>query len=168
MWKQKILTQFQTSTGGQVRLYQDKWWAQGQETGKNLIFSEERSLDPVCVCVCVHAQPCPTLCDPMDCSPPGSSIHGISQARILEWVAISYSRGSSRPRDQTHISCIGKRICLSLSHLGHPLDIMASPKKKLIERASSSDLLKNYVEESQPSKNFRFPGNTQPFWVVTC
>ena len=43
------------------------------------------------------AQSCPTLCDPMDCSPPGSSVHGISQARILEWVAISYSRVSSFP-----------------------------------------------------------------------
>ena len=52
----------------------------------------------------VCAQLC--LCDSMDCSPPGSSVHGIFQARILEWVAISYSRGSSRPRDQTHISCI--------------------------------------------------------------
>ena len=47
------------------------------------------------------AQSCPTLCDPMDCSLPGSSIHGIFQARILEWVAISFSRGSSRPRDRT-------------------------------------------------------------------
>ena len=45
------------------------------------------------------AQSCPTLCDPMDCSPPGSSVHGIFQARILEWVAISFSRGSSPPRD---------------------------------------------------------------------
>ena len=44
-------------------------------------------------------QSCPTLCDPMDCSLPGSSIHGIFQARVLEWVAISFSRGSSRPRD---------------------------------------------------------------------
>ena len=44
---------------------------------------------------CVCAQSCPTLCDPVDCSPPGSSVHGISQARILEWVAISSSRGSS-------------------------------------------------------------------------
>ena len=43
-------------------------------------------------------QSCPTLCDPTDCSPPGSSFHGISQARILEWVAISSSRGSSRPK----------------------------------------------------------------------
>ena len=46
------------------------------------------------------------LCDPMDCSPPGSSVHGILQARILEWVAISFSRGSSRPRDQTQVSHI--------------------------------------------------------------
>ena len=45
------------------------------------------------------AQSCPTLCDPIDCSPPGSSVHGIFQARVLEWVAISFSRGSSQPRD---------------------------------------------------------------------
>ena len=54
--------------------------------------------------LCSDAQSCPTLCDPMDCSLPDSSVHGISQARILEWVAISSSRGSSQPRDQTHIS----------------------------------------------------------------
>ena len=47
------------------------------------------------------AQSCPTLCNPMDCSLPGSSLHGILQARVLEWVAISISRGSSWPRDQT-------------------------------------------------------------------
>ena len=52
------------------------------------------------------AQSCPTLCNPMDCSLPGSSVCGISQARILEWVAISFSRGSSWPRDWTHVSCI--------------------------------------------------------------
>ena len=55
------------------------------------------------------AQSCPTLCHPMDCSPPGSSAHGILQARILEWVAISFSRGSFRPKDWTHVSCTG--IC---------------------------------------------------------
>ena len=44
-------------------------------------------------------QPCPTVWDPMDCSPPGSSVHGVLQARTLEWVAISFSRGSSQPRD---------------------------------------------------------------------
>ena len=49
-------------------------------------------------------QLCPTPCDPMDCSPPGSSVHEIFQARILEWVAISFSRGSSQPRDRTRVS----------------------------------------------------------------
>ena len=53
--------------------------------------------------LCEVTQSCPTLCDPMDCSLPGTSIHGIIQARILEWVAISFSRGSSWPRDWTCI-----------------------------------------------------------------
>ena len=52
----------------------------------------------VCVCV-LAAQLCPALCDPMDCSLPASSVHGILQARILEWVAMPSSRGSSPPRD---------------------------------------------------------------------
>ena len=47
----------------------------------------------------------PTLCDPLDCSPPGSSVHGILQAGILEWVAVASSRGPSRPRDGTRVSC---------------------------------------------------------------
>ena len=55
--------------------------------------------------VCSVAQLCLTLCDPMNCSPPGSSVPGILQARILEWVAMSSSRGSSWPRDGTHVSC---------------------------------------------------------------
>ena len=54
-------------------------------------------------------QSCPTLCDPMDCSPPGFYIHGGFQARVLEWVAISFSRGPSWPRDQTRVSCIAGR-----------------------------------------------------------
>ena len=59
-------------------------------------------------CCYFVAQLCLTLCDPKDCSPPGSSVHGILQARTLEWVAISFSRGSSQPRDQAYISCIGR------------------------------------------------------------
>ena len=55
------------------------------------------------------AQSCPTLCDPMDCSPPGSSLYEIFQARILEWIAISFSRGPSQPRDRTQVSCIAGR-----------------------------------------------------------
>ena len=65
------------------------------------------------ICVYVSVQSCPTLCDPMDCSLPGSSVHRISQGRILEWVAISSSRVSSQPRDRIHISCvscIGRQI----------------------------------------------------------
>ena len=56
------------------------------------------------------AESCPTLCDAMDCSLPGYSAHGSFQARILEQVAISYSRGSSRPRDRSPMSCIGRWI----------------------------------------------------------
>ena len=58
------------------------------------------------VCACPVAQSCPTLLDPMDCSPPGSSVHGILQARTLEWVAMPSSRGSSQPKDQTQVSQI--------------------------------------------------------------
>ena len=54
-------------------------------------------------------QSCPTLCDPMDGSLPGSAVHGIFQARMLEWAAISFSRGSSQPRDRTRVSCIADR-----------------------------------------------------------
>ena len=53
-----------------------------------------------------EVQSCLTLCDPMDCSLPGSSVHGILPARVLEWVAISFSRGSSQPRDRTQVSHI--------------------------------------------------------------
>ena len=53
---------------------------------------------------------CLTLCDPVYCSPPGSSVHGILQARILEWVAVCFSRGSSQPRDQTCVSCTAGRF----------------------------------------------------------
>ena len=52
------------------------------------------------------AQLCPTLCSPMDCNLLGSSVNGIFQARVLEWVAISFSKGSSQPRDWTRVSCI--------------------------------------------------------------
>ena len=59
---------------------------------------------------CLVTQLCLTLCDPMDCSPPGFSIHGISQANKLEWIAISFPRGSSPPRNQTIFSCIAGRF----------------------------------------------------------
>ena len=81
------------------------------------INSRHCSILPVNTSLCVYvyesesevAQSCSTLCDPMDCSLPGSSLHGILQARVLEWGAISFSRGSSRPRDRTLVSCIPGR-----------------------------------------------------------
>ena len=69
----------------------------------------------LCACCCLVPKLCWTLFDPVDWSLPGSSVHGISQARLLEWVAISFSRGSSWPRAQTQVSCIGG------SHQGCPL-----------------------------------------------
>ena len=61
-------------------------------------------------CFCLVTKAYPILWDPMDCNLPGSSVHGISQARILVWVTISFSRGSACPRDQIHISCTGRGI----------------------------------------------------------
>ena len=68
--------------------------------------------------MCMHAQLCSTLCEPMDCSPPISAVHGILQAGILEWIVISYFRGSSQPKNQTHVSCFGRQILNQLFHLG--------------------------------------------------
>ena len=67
------------------------------------------------------AQPCPTLCDPMDCSPPGSSVHIILQARILEQGAMPFSREPPWPRDQTCVSCgscIGRQVLYRWNHQG--------------------------------------------------
>ena len=72
----------------------------------------------LCVSVCLCAQLCLPLCDPMDYSPPGSSVHGIFQARILKWVAMPSSRASSQPRDWTHVSyvsCIGRWVLYQTS-----------------------------------------------------
>ena len=75
---------------------------------------------PVCVSV---AQSCLTLCNSMDCSPPGSSVHGILQARILEWVAIPFSRGSSWHRDRTWVSCIASRFLPSVPPGKHSVPV---------------------------------------------
>ena len=74
--------------------------------------------------------------EPTDCSLSGSSVHGILQARMLEWVAIPFSRGSSRPRDQTHISyvsCIGKQVLYHWCHLGSPKITLSLMIIKLVE-----------------------------------
>ena len=79
----------------------------------------------------VSAKSCPTLCDPMDCSPPGSSVHGILQARILEWVAMPSCRGSSQPRDRTHI------LCLLPGQVGS-LPLVPSGKSDLVPKPRAS------------------------------
>jgi len=101
-------------------------------TTKTVSFSSHKMLeDSLCSAtvktvsgiVCACSQSCRTLWDPMDSCLSGSSDRGILQARILEWVDISFSSGSSPPRDRTHISCIsctGRRILSSLNHLGSP------------------------------------------------
>ena len=78
---------------------------------------------------CSVAQLCVTLCNPMDCSPPGSSVHEILQTRILEWVAISSSRGSSWPRDQTYVFYIpftGRQILYHWAAWGNTMEYYCS------------------------------------------
>ena len=86
----KILPQISTRHLRSVRI-------QGIHSQDQVVLKEQQTSSKVRLRSA--AQSCPTLCDPMDCSPPGSSFHGVLQASILEWVAISSSRGSSQPRD---------------------------------------------------------------------
>ena len=103
--------------------------------------------DSLCVCLCV-AQLCLTLHSPIDWIPPGFSVHGILQTRILEWIAITSSRKSSWTRDQTHISCIsciGRRI-LGKNHLGSPSSIYSAT----IPRVPTLSCFLEYSRESTP------------------
>ena len=70
---------------------------------------------------CLIAKSCPILCDPMDWSLPGCSVYGISQTRVLEWVVIFFSRGSSRPRDWIRTSCIADRLFTTEPARGSPI-----------------------------------------------
>ena len=88
------------------------------------------------MCACARAQSRLTLCDPTDCSPPRSSVHGTSQARILEWVAISSSRGSSQTKHRNCISCIAGGLYL----LSHQEITRQHLLKKAFQRAESGYL----------------------------
>ena len=90
---------------------------QGRPFSEMLLFRWQKSPTVVELLSCL------TLSDPVDCNPPGSSVHGILQARILEWVAIPFSRGSSQPRDPTRVSlvsCIGRPILYDCAILEAP------------------------------------------------
>ena len=88
--------------------------------GSHRVGYDWSDLVAVVVVVCLVAQSWLTLCDPINCTPPGSSVHGISQARILEWVAISFSKLSSWPRDQTHASFIEGGLFTTEPHKWFP------------------------------------------------
>ena len=133
--------------------------------------------------VCLVAQSCLTLCNPLDSSPPGSSVRGIFQTRILAWVVISFSRGSSWPRDQTCVSCVADRfftgwairealIFLTVWQLGSKWKSM-----KEISRSYQFSLVLDWKIVSffccihiqgkgkQSPPNGRNDKNTQPPWI---
>ena len=112
---------------GFLPLFRDRWsqtWCNltpllglHQQPSTSLLFKQLLFLD---FCACMHAkllQSCPTVCNSVYCNPPGRLVPGILQARILEWVATPSSRGSSPPRDRTHVSyvsCTGRWVLLAL------------------------------------------------------
>ena len=108
----------------------------------------------------IRAQLCLTLCDPMDCSLPGSSVHGIFQGRILERVAISFSRGSSQPRDRIHvscISCIGRLILYHWDTWEAPSKYWKSPSSQRYGFSSSyAWMWEFHYKESWTLKNWCF------------
>ena len=111
-----------TKKGGEGRIFSSlffhRWskllhelspcWEKGKHTFQFII--SPTLLVQVVIVVVLVTQSCPTLCDPTDCSPPGSSVHGILQARVLEWIAVPFFRGSSWPRDWTWISWVAGRF----------------------------------------------------------
>ena len=103
------------------------------------------------------AQSCLTLCDPMDCSPPGCSVHEIFQARIPEWVAISFSRRSSWPRDWTQISCIvGRRFTVWATREVHAIQSNVSS----LSRVRLFATLWTIANQAPPSMGF----SRQEYW----
>ena len=119
-------------------------------------------------------QSCPTLCNPMDCSLPGSSVHGIFQARVLEWGAISFSRVSSWTRDQTQVSRIidtlpseppGKSSCLrKVDHKDCSRGILKCVHIPLeIKEAQLKELWTDWHENCGLSKNYFWKGYLEDY-----
>ena len=149
---------------GSQRVRQD-WATEQRNVGSKTIipYMEKEICVPMCwkterrVSV---AQSCPTVCDPMDCSPPGSSVHGILQARILEWVVIPFSRRSSWPRNWT----IAGRFFTVLSHQESPIcegiSIKIFIKNEITERQGKYIKRINKNKFKGPSNNWK---DNQPF-----
>ena len=111
-------------------------------------------------CCCLVTKLFLNLWDPIDCSPPGSSVHGISQAKTLEWVAISFSGASSWPRDQTCVSCIGRQILYRWATREGPLLLKNITKFNMSQPVTSSGL-RNFNSLRRPvGKDYLSP------WVL--
>ena len=95
------------------------YWQLGIQHKKKSLWSDEFQRLLVIYCCYLVTKLCPTFCDSMNCSPPGSTVHGVFQARILEWVAISFSRGSPQPRIEP-ASSAWQADSLPLNHPGSP------------------------------------------------
>ena len=114
---------------------------------------------------------CPTLSNPMDCSPPGSSVHGILQASILEWVTMPFSWESSRPRDQTWVSCIAGRfftICTTREApwLVHGKCYLSVLVFSWLEDRVRKELLGKPPPKSSPKKLDPSPATFRGFWIT--
>ena len=103
-----------------------KWWH--RRKGGDEVICSSSSSEALKLKLLSHVW----LCDPMDCSPAGSSIHGISQERILEWIAISFYRGSSWPSDQTQVLLHCRQITYLPSHQGSAWYLHSSVKLRLL------------------------------------
>ena len=113
------------------------------------------------------AQLCLTFCDPMDCSLPGSSVHEIFQARVLEWGAVSFSRRSSQPRDRTWVSCIVGR-CFTIC-ANFPVSLVAQMVKHLstmwetqVRSLGGEDLLEKEMATHSGILAWRIPWTEEP------
>ena len=126
---------------------------------------------------CLVSKLCLPLCDLMDCSPLGSSVHGISQARILEWVAISFSKSSSWSRDQAHISWIGRqtlyhwatnkalliRVKVKLKSLS-PVRLFATPQTAAYQAPPSMGFSRHEYWSGVPSPSPSHKSRGYQFW----
>ena len=108
-------------------------------------------------------QVCPTFCDPMDCSPPVSSVHGILQARILEWVVMPFSRGSSQPRDQicvSNVSCICGWVGTSL--VAQTVKRLPTMRETRVRSLGWEDLLEKEMETHSSTLAWKIPWTEEP------
>ena len=122
----------------------------------------------ICVCVCV--QLCLNLCKPMDCSPPNSSVHGVFQARILEWVAISSSRGSSRSRNWILISSISftGRCILYYCATWEALNKMVYPNVTLKKKLFFDNITWIIFESLHSIDIYVDSGHTGYYFLTSC